>query len=309
MQAVFLDQNTFIPSVSFSAIEKSVEHFVAYSHTPPDEIVTRCQNADIIVTNKVLITQAIIAQLPNLKLICVAATGTNNIDITAAEKANIKVLNVAGYSTHSVSQYVFSQLLEHFGQISINNQKVKSGQWQQGNTFCLHSDYFDELAGKTIGILGYGDIGQKVASIARAFDMKVLVAERPNANNIRADRVSFETMLQNADIVSLHCPLTEDTENLFSTQAFKQMQNHSVLINTARGGIIDNNALLSALNNHEISAAILDVLDQEPPAPDHILLNPQPDNLKITAHIAWASQQAQQKVLNLVAKNIESFLL
>lgn len=308
MQTVFLDQNTFIPSVSFSAIENSVEHFVAYSYTQPDEIVKRCQNADIIVTNKVVINQKTIAQLPNLKLICVAATGTNNIDIAAAEKANIKVLNVAGYSTNSVSQYVFSQLLEHFGQISINNQKVKSGQWQQSNTFCLHSDYFDELAGKTIGILGYGDIGQKVATIARAFDMQVLVSERPNASNVRANRVSFETMLQNADIVSLHCPLTEDTEKLFSTQAFKQMQSHTVLINTARGAVIDNKALLSALNNHDISAAILDVLDQEPPAPDHILLNPQPENLKITAHIAWASQQAQQKVLNLVAKNIQSFL-
>lgn len=308
MQTVFLDQNTFIPSVSFAAIENTVEHFVGYSHTPADKIVERCQDADIIITNKVVINQEIIAQLPKLKLICVAATGTNNIDIPAAEKANVKVLNVAGYSTHSVSQYVFSQLLEHFGQMSINNQNVKSGKWQQSNTFCLHSEYFDELAGKTIGILGYGDIGQKVASIARAFDMQVLVAERPNASNIRADRVSFETMLQQSDIVSLHCPLTDNTENLFSTQTFQHMQKHSILVNTARGGIIDNQALLSALNNNEISAAILDVLDQEPPAPDHILLNPQPDNLKITAHIAWASQQAQQKVLNLVAKNIESFL-
>lgn len=308
MQTVFLDQNTFIPSVSFAAIENTVEHFVGYSHTPTDKIVERCQDADIIITNKVVINQEIIAQLPKLKLICVAATGTNNIDMPAAEKANVKVLNVAGYSTHSVSQYVFSQLLEHFGQMSKNNQNVKSGKWQQSNTFCLHSEYFDELAGKTIGILGYGDIGQKVASIARAFDMQVLVAERPNASNIRADRVSFETMLQQSDIVSLHCPLTDNTENLFSTQTFQQMQKHSILVNTARGGIIDNQALLSALNNNEISAAILDVLDQEPPAPDHILLNPQPDNLKITAHIAWASQQAQQKVLNLVAKNIESFL-
>lgn len=307
MYAVFLDQQTFLNTISLEHITQQVQQLDCYHLTKKSHVIKRSIDADIIITNKVNITREIIEQLPKLKLICVAATGTNNIDIAAAHQHKVTVMNVAGYSRHSVSQYVFAQLLEFYSDTSRNNQKVKSGLWQKSSTFCLHSNQFDELAGKTLGIFGYGDLGKKVARIASAFDMKVLIAERANANNIRKNRVSFTDMLKSSDIVSIHCPLTPETENLFSTDTFSHMQAHALLINTARGAIIDNHALLEALNKQQIAAAILDVLDQEPPPTDHILLSNQPDNLIITAHIAWASQQSQQRLINLIAENIQHF--
>ena len=307
MKAVFLDQQSFIDTISFDAIQQQVSTLTSYPLTTPEQIIARCLDAEIIITNKVVINRQIIEQLPKLKLICIAATGMNNVDIPTAQKHGINVMNVAGYSTNSVSQYVFAQLLEFYSQTSKNNQKVQSGQWQQSPVFCLHSDFFDELAGKTLGIFGYGALGKKVASIALAFDMKVIISERPNTANIRQGRISFDDMLAQADIVSLHCPHTPETELLFSTDVFAKMQPHAVLINTARGAVIDNKALKKALNDKQIAAAILDVLDQEPPPHDHILLNSQPDNLFITGHIAWASQQAQQRLVNLIAENIQTF--
>ena len=307
MKAVFLDQATFIDSISFDAIKNNVSTLELFSLTANEDIISRCIDADIIITNKVVLSREIIAQLPQLKLICVAATGTNNIDIAAAKEHNISVMNVAGYSTQSVSQYVFAQLLEFYSQISTSNHTVAKGDWQKSPTFCIHSDCFDELAGKTLGIVGYGDIGKKVAKIAHAFDMNVLIAERPNNTAIRDGRMPFNEVLKQADIISLHCPHTPETEQLFDQHAFAQMNNNAVLINTARGAVVDNKALLEALNTKQIAGAILDVLDQEPPPADHILLQAQPDNLKITAHIAWASQQAQQRLINLIAENINTF--
>lgn len=307
MKAVFLDQQTFIDSIDFNAISAQVSELQTYQLTRPDQVLERCKNADVIITNKVLITEALIQQLPQLKLICVAATGTNNIDISAAEKNGITVMNVAGYSTNSVSQYVFGQLLEYFNQTQKNNQKVADGNWPKSDTFCLHSDIFNELTGKKLGIVGYGDIGKKIAKIAQAFDMEVLISERFNAEHIREGRLSFEQVLEQADIVSLHCPHTPETEHLFSTKAFNKMQEHALLINTARGAVVDNAALLAALKEKTIGGAILDVLDQEPPPADHILLASQPKNLFITAHIAWASSQAQQKLINLIGENIKKF--
>ncbi|MGJ8690877.1 MAG: D-2-hydroxyacid dehydrogenase [Thalassotalea sp.] len=307
MKAVFLDQATFIESVSIDAIAQQVDSFEVFPLTTTDEIIPRCLDADIVITNKVVLSQELIKQLPQLKLICVAATGTNNIDIAAAEAQQIKVMNVAGYSTASVSQYVFAQLLEFYSQTSKNNDKVAHGDWPKSATFCIHSERFDELSGKKLGIVGYGDIGKKIANIAEAFDMQVLLAERPQASVIRTGRISFDEMLKQADIVSLHCPHTPDTENLFNYAAFAKMKSTALLINTARGAVIDNTALRAALDNKIIAGAILDVLEQEPPPADHILLKDQPENLKITAHIAWASAQAQQRLLNLIANNIEQF--
>ena len=307
MKAVFLDLKSFINNISLAAIEAQVTDLTCYDVTPPELVVERSINAEVIITNKVVLNRDVMSKLPHLKLICVAATGTNNIDIPAANALGIEVMNVSGYSTNSVSQYVFAQLLEFYSSTNESIQRVRQGQWQQSPLFCVHSSKFDELAGKTIGIVGYGDIGKNIANIAQAFGMNVIIAERANETKIRAGRVSFNEVLKTADIVSLHCPHTPETEHLFSHEQFANMQPHAIIINTARGAIIDNSALLSALNNKTIAGAILDVLEQEPPPADHILLKPQPENLFITAHIAWASSQAQQKLLNLIGENIKQF--
>jgi glycerate dehydrogenase len=307
MKAVFLDQQTFQKDAQFTTISQQVDELVGYQTTSPNEVINKANDADIIITNKVIINDELMQKLPQLKLICIAATGMNNIDLIAAAKHNITVMNVSGYSTQSVGQYVFAQLLEYYTQISIKNQQVKTGCWPNSETFCLTSLPFTELAGKTLGILGYGNLGKKVANIAEAFDMNVLVSERPKATKTRPGRVSFSQMLSQSDIVTLHCPQTPENTHLFTDDTFDLMQNHAVLINTARGPIIDNQALLNALKNQKIAAAILDVLDQEPPTADHLLLVNQPDNLYITGHVAWASKESQQRLINLIANNIQRF--
>ncbi len=307
MKAVFLDQQTFIPSISMDVIADQLDNLTLYPTTQACDVLKRCCDVDVIITNKVIINSDIMAKLPKLKLICVAATGTNNIDINAAKKHNIVVMNVAGYSTSSVSQYVFTGLLNFFTKTAENSQKANRGEWSNSQTFCIHASKFDELSSKTIGLVGYGDIAKQIEKVAIAFGMKVLIAERLNHQPIRTGRVSFDAMLEQADIVSLHCPQTPDTEKLFSHSVFEKMQSHALLINTARGAIIDEDALAYALKNHLIGGAILDVLTQEPPSSEHILLQSMPSNLIVTAHIAWSSQQAQQKLINLIAQNIAKF--
>lgn len=306
MKAVFLDLQTFIPSISLAALEQQVDELVCYPTTQAEQVIERCQQYEVVITNKVVFNEQILKNLPNLSLICITATGTNNVDLNTAEKLGITVMNVAGYSTNSVAQYVFAQLLEFYSQSSKNNQNAQEN-WPGSKTFCLHGERFEELANKKITLVGYGNIGQKVAAIANAFSMQVLLAERPNTDNIRKHRISFDDAISQADIISIHCPLTPETSELFDLAVFKKMQDHALLINTARGGVINEQDLLNALKNKIIGAAILDVLSQEPPNKSHPFFQEKLSNLKITGHIAWASQEAQQRLLNLVAKNIEHF--
>ena len=307
MQSVFLDYQTFSTDVDFSALNQAVDELTLYATTASEQIIARCLNAEIILTNKVVFNRETLALLPNLKLICITATGINNVGIEAARELNIAVTNVSGYAKNSVTQYVFAQLLAYYSQIEHHNSNSKQGLWQESATFCHHGNGSMELAGKAIAIIGYGALGQKVAEIANAFDMQVLIAERPNTTQIRPDRVPFLQAIEQADIISLHCPQTNETEGLFNADVLSRMKASAVLINTARGALINNRDLLNALNNNQLSCAILDVLDQEPPSKDHILLAAQSSKLKITAHIAWASLQAQQALLNLVADNITAF--
>jgi len=307
MRAVFLDYQTFSPSLDLSVLRQTVSELDLYPVTTPAQVLLRSIDAEIVLSNKVILNRAILNQLPHLKLICITATGINNVDIDAARELGIAVTNVSGYAKNSVAQYVFAQLLAYYSQIEDHNNNTRAGQWQASDTFCLHGKGSDELAGKTMGIIGYGALGSKVATIARAFDMRVLIAERPKAVAIRIDRVAFEQVISQADIISLHCPQTAETEGLFDKKIFNCMKDSAVLINTARGALINNHDLLAALNNNQLACAILDVLEQEPPPKDHILLAAQSTKLKITAHIAWASQQAQQALLNLVAANITAF--
>ena len=309
MHAVFLDQQTFSHSTSFEAINTQVTSLNTYATTSAEELINRCKDADIAITNKVVFNADILQQLPKLKLICIAATGTNNVDLVAAKKHGIVVKNATGYSTPSVSQYVFSQILAHYQQTEHHNKNTQQGLWQQSETFCCHGNNIHEISGKTLGVIGYGNLGQCVEKIALAFGMKVLIAERDQAVEVRAGRTSFDDVLKHSDVISLHCPHTHETEKLVDESFLRKMKNSAVLINTARGAVIDNTSLVSALKNKHISAAILDVLDQEPPPEDHVLLDKEIPNLTLTAHIAWASIEAQQRLVNIIAENITNFIL
>ena len=315
MHAVFLDSQTFSSNISFSAIERQISSLICYSTTSPDQLFERCQSADIVITNKVVFTDELLAKLPQLKLICIAATGYNNIDIEAASKHNIAVTNVSGYAGNSVAQYVLAQMLEFYQQTCHHNDNTVQGHWQQSETFCYHGNGITELAGKTLSIVGYGSLGKSVAKLAKAFGMRVLISERPtnssNNTKVRQGRVSFEHAIAQADILSLHCPQTVETTNLINTSALDQMKPTAMLINTARGALVNSADLLSALKTKQIAYAVLDVLEQEPPPADHLLLvalsAKKVDNLKITAHIAWASSEAQQRLINLLSDNIAAF--
>lgn len=307
MRAVFLDQQTFKDEVSFAAISAQLSQITHYRLTSPKDIVQRCQQADIVITNKVVLTKKILSQLPELKLICIAATGTNNVDIDAARALNIAVTNVSRYARHSVSQYVFAQILEYYNQTSHHLKNTRQGLWQHSETFCYHGNKITELAGKAIGIIGYGHLGQAVAHIAKAFDMQVLIAERPNAESVRGDRLPFNEVIEQADILTLHCPQTPETEQLIDQKVLQAMKPSAMLINTARGAIIDDNALIAALEQHQIAYAVLDVLDQEPPSDSHPLIQCDLPNLKLTAHIAWASIEAQQRLIDMIGDNIAAF--
>jgi len=308
MLAVFLDKKTFNSHCSLEPILKSVDNLTCFDTTTENQIINRCKNADIIVTNKVILSESTLKKLPKLKLICIAATGTNNVNLKAAARLNIAVTNVAGYAKKSVAQYVFAQILEYYSQTSHHNKNVEDGLWSKSDTFCVLGNPITEVANKTIGIIGYGDLGSSVEKIALAFGMNVLIAERNDVEHIRENRHSFKDVCKQSDIITLHCPHTQSTESLINQESLNLMKPSAMLINTARGAIIDNKALLNALTNKTIAYAVLDVLDCEPPSSDHLLLTNQTSNLKITAHIAWASIEAQSRLLHLVALNIKAFI-
>lgn len=311
LKAVFLDSQTFSENISFGSIEQQVTKLTCYSNTTAEQILSRSQNADIIITNKVVFTAETLAKLPQLKLICIAATGYNNVDIAAATKHNIAVTNVSGYAGNSVAQYVMAQMLEYYQHITHHNANTEQGHWQESDTFCYHGKAITELSGKTLGIVGYGSLGQAVAKLANAFGMKVLISERVTSREIRQGRTSFNEVIAQADILSLHCPQTNGTTNLINAIVLAKMKPTAMLINTARGALVNDTDLLAALQNKQIAYAVLDVLAQEPPSADHPLLlaiqNKQMANLKITAHIAWASSEAQQRLIHLLSDNIAAF--
>lgn len=308
MQIVIVDKQTFNDDTCFNPIKKFSTEFVTYATTSPAQVVDRCKTAEVIISNKVVFDHAIMQQLPNLKLICIAATGTNNVDLSAAKKLGIAVTNVSGYARQSVVQYVFSQLLSLFSQTEHHNNNTKQGLWQQSPTFCYLGNGYEEVADKTLGIIGYGSLGKAVEQVALALGMKVLIADRKDSKIIRSGRTAFDEVLSQADILSLHCPHTPETENLINEQTLTLMKPSAVLINTARGAVVDEFALLAALQTKKIQYAILDVLQQEPPTPEHHLLNPQPNNLIVTAHIAWASNEAQQRLVNGISENVAAFI-
>jgi glycerate dehydrogenase len=308
---VFLDAATF-GDVSLERFGE-IGDCKIYQVTKPSETIGRLAGQDIVVTNKQPISEAALTapESQNLSLIAVAATGTDIIDHTAARKRNVKVCNVPGYAAQSVAQFTMALILElatHAGRYAAD---VKAGMWQKSPVFSLLTYPSIELSGKTLAIVGYGNIGREVARMAQGFGMEVLVAARPGAAKPPAShRVPLEQLLPQADIVSLHCALTPQTKNLINNETLRLMKPSAILINTARGALVEETALIQALREQRLAAAGLDVITEEPPAADHpiIVAASALDNLLVTPHTAWSARQARERLLSEVAENISAFL-
>lgn len=308
MKIVCLDADTLGNDVDLDAVFGKFGEFVSYNMTEANQTVQRLQNADIVLTNKVLITKDVIAQT-NLKLICVTATGVNNIDLEAAKEANIPVKNVAGYSTNSVAQQTFANILALRNSTSYyENYGKNSDGWAKSPIFVNLDRPIFELSGKRFCVVGLGTIGLEIAKIAQAFGCDVCYySTSGNNSNSEFKRVSFKEALQ-CDIISIHAPLNENTKNLFDANALNQLKDGTMLVNSGRGGIIDEEKIAQIIDEREIYF-VTDVLEKEPIRADHPLLKVKnKDRLMITPHIAWASVEARKKLIELSAKNIEDFI-
>ena len=308
MKIVILDGFTANPGdLSWKGLEE-LGMLTVYDRTRPEETVARAAEADIVLTNKVIINREMMAQLPQLKYIGVLATGYNVVDIEAAHERGIIVTNVPAYSTESVAQMVFAHLLtvtnrtEHY---AIQNRQ---GRWSKNPDFCYWDFPHLELAGKTFGIVGLGNIGRRVAEIALAFGMQVKALTSKSADTLPAgiEKADLEVLLATSDVISLHCPLTDTTRHLINRDTLSKMRPSAILINTGRGPLVDDQAVASALAKGQLAAFCADVLTEEPPKADNPLLS-QP-NAFITPHIAWATEEARSRLLQVAISNVQAFL-
>ena len=311
MHAVFLDYKTVDANdLDLGSIEALLPEIVVHSFSNQEEVLSRIEDVEVAIANKVVFDANVFARATKLKLICVTATGTNNIDLEAAKQSGVVVCNIKDYCTDSVVQHVLLSMLTLKHSSRDYSASMDNGDWQEGNSFSLLQHPITELSGKSLGIVGYGVLGQGVARAAAALGLNVLLCEsfaKNNKSDQGLERISFETFLAESDIISLHCPLTDNTEGLFDENAFKKMKSSAILINTARGGLIDDHALIKAIEDKAIAGAAIDVLNQEPPDSDHPLMQKQYSNLIITPHIAWAAREARQRALDRIAENIEAF--
>ncbi|MDN3640838.1 D-2-hydroxyacid dehydrogenase [Simiduia curdlanivorans] len=279
-----------------------------HAASAPDQVPARIAGHDLIVTNKVVIDAELMAANPQLKLICVAATGTNNVDLQAAKAQGITVCNVVNYGPNSVAQHALMLMLNLATNAQRYRTSANNGEWSKSPFFCLLDYPIVELAGKNLGIVGYGVLGQQVAQLGRALGMNVLISARPNATEVPSGRVSFAQVLAQSDVLSLHCPLTASTEKMMNSQTLAHMKPSAFLINCARGGLIDEPALALALRAGQLAGAGLDVLSQEPPPANHPLLAEDIPNLILTPHTAWASREARQNLVDIMTDNIANFI-
>lgn len=279
-----------------------------YDRTTPEETLKRAANAQMVFTNKTVLNNEVLSRLSSLNYIGVLATGYNVIDIEQAKAQNITVTNTPGYGAPAVAQAVFSMILHFTNQLTLHSQSVKKGDWAASKDFCYQLSPLIELNNKTMGIIGYGSIGKQVAAIAHAFGMNVIVNTRskPKKECEHIKFASFEEVLQSSDFISLHCPLTESNQRMINAQTLKLMKTNCILINTARGPLIDEEDLAYALVTNQIGGAALDVLTMEPPKTNHPLYSVQ--NCIITPHIAWATREARQRLLDIAVNNAENFL-
>ena len=310
MKIVFLDAKSVGEDIDLSKYNELGE-FVTYDFSTQEEIPERIADADVLITNKCLINEQSIGNAHHLKLVCVTATGTNNLDKDYLAKQNIAWRNVAGYSTESVAQHTFAMLFYLLEKLSYYDAYVKDGKYANDTSFTHFAECFHEISGKTWGIIGLGAIGRRVADIAKMFGAKVIYYSTTGKNNQNGyTRVDFDTLLQTSDIVSVHAPLTLETENLMNAQAFSKMKETAIFLNVGRGAIVVEQDLANALENKIIAAAGLDVLCAEPMSPSSPFL-PIKDSkrLLITPHIAWASVEARNNLMDIIYHQIKDFIL
>lgn len=308
MKIVLLDAHTANPGdLSWQPLE-AIAACEVHARTPLDQTVARCSGAEIVITNKAPLTREIIAALPDLKYIGVTATGFNVVDVTAAKERGIVVTNVPGYSTPAVAQHVIALMLEMANHVGQAAQSVAADGWVKCPDFCYWDHPIIELSGRTLGIIGYGEIGSAVARIAVAFGMKVLASKRtwkePPPAGVEAAEI--DDIFRQSDVISLHCPLTDATKNLVGERTLALMKPEAMIINTGRGPLVDEPALAKALNEGRIAGAGLDVLSVEPAKADNPLLTAK--NCLITPHVAWASRESRARLIDITAANLQAFL-
>ncbi|MFZ5654427.1 MAG: NAD(P)-dependent oxidoreductase [Pseudomonadota bacterium] len=309
MRGVMLDRDSLHPGdLDFSGLAATLAHWDWYPATTAAECAGRLAGSAVVVTNKVPLDRAAIAAATDLQLICVAATGVDNIDLQAARERAIPVCNVRDYGTAAVGQHVFALLLALATRWHQYAADVRAGAWSRADNFCLMHRPVTELAGKTLGIIGFGALGREVARLGAAFGMRVLVAAslRPDAVP-EPGRVPLAALLAESDVVSLHCPLAPQTAGLVDAGFLAALKPGAFLLNTARGGLVDARALRAALCAGHLGGAALDVLDAEPPPPDHPLLDPAIPNLIVTPHCAWVSRESRQRLVDAIAANVRAW--
>lgn len=307
-QGVLLDLSSLDKQdLDLAPLTATLPRWRIYRHTPQAQVAARLRGAQVAVLNKVRLDATTLDGLPDLRLVCVTATGVDNVDVAAARARGITVCNARDYATASVVQHWLALLLTLVRHLDDYRARVRNGAWSASAHFCLLDRPIAELGELTLGIVGHGTLGRAVAEQARSLGMRVRVGER-RGRPPRPGRLPWERLLAEVDVLSLHCPLTRETRHLMDAEAFSRMRPGALLINTARGALVDPHALAAALRRGHLGGAALDVLEREPPPPDHPLLDPSVPRLVLTPHIAWASRRARQRLIEQTAENIRAYL-
>jgi glycerate dehydrogenase len=305
LRIVFLDRDALRADVRRPSF---AHEWIEYAETDPSEIVERLGGATIAIVNKVSLREETLAELPDLKFIAVAATGVDIVDLESCRRRGIAVSNVRQYANHAVPEHALMLMLTLSRNLINYRNAVEHGDWQEAKQFCLFDHTIRDLHERTLGIIGYGSLGREVEKLAQAFGMRVLISERKGAREVRPGRVSFDQILNECDIVTIHCPLTDGTRNMIGAAELDTMRSDAILINTARGGLVDEAALVSALLNDVIGGAGFDVLSDEPPRDGNPLLDLDLPNFILTPHNAWASNEAMQALADQLVDNLEAFV-
>jgi glycerate dehydrogenase len=301
---VFLDRKSLIADMR---VPSFAHGWMGYDQTAPDQVVSRIDGATIVISNKVKLTGEILAQTPSVQMIAVAATGTDIIDLPYCRDHGIVVSNIRNYAIHTVPEHAFMMMLALRRNLLAWRRDLRNGEWEKADQFCLFTQPMNDLYGSTLGLVGYGSLGHAVHKLADAFGMRVLIAEHKGAAAVRAGYTAFDTVLSEADVISLHTPLTAETRHMIGEREFGLMKSGTILINTARGSLVDEAALERALTTGSIAGAGFDVLSVEPPREGNRLLDLDLPNFILTPHVAWSSREAMQGLADQLVENMEAF--